>query len=106
MPADPPAALRARGRSGEVLRSARCPSTPACSDSKWGLATDLDAGAQAPPAAGPPEVPVFALATVACTLAGFVLASALGISPAWAALAGAVVLASGPAASARPAASS
>jgi arsenical pump membrane protein len=38
-------------------------------------------------------VPVFALATVAGTLAGFVLASALGISPAWAALAGAAVLA-------------
>jgi len=57
------------------------------------FATDLDAGAQAPPSAGPPEVPVFALATVACTLAGFVVASALGLSPAWAAFAGAVVLA-------------
>ncbi|WP_307544209.1 SLC13 family permease [Streptomyces sp. V3I8] len=39
------------------------------------------------------EVPVFALATVACTLAGFVVTSALGIEPAWAALAGALVLA-------------
>ena len=57
------------------------------------FATDLDAGALAPPAAGAPGVPVFALATVACTLAGFVLASALGISPAWAASAGAAVLA-------------
>ena len=57
------------------------------------FATDLDAGAQAPPAAEPPQVPVFALATVACTLAGFVATSALGISPAWAALAGAAVLA-------------
>ena len=57
------------------------------------FATDLDVGAQAPPAAEPPQVPVFALATVACTLAGFVLASALGLSPAWAALAGALVLA-------------
>jgi arsenical pump membrane protein len=57
------------------------------------FATDLDAGAQAPPAAGPAEVPVFALATVACTLAGFVATSALGLSPAWAALAGALVLA-------------
>jgi arsenical pump membrane protein len=57
------------------------------------FATDLDAGAQAPPAAEPAGVPVFALATVAGTLAGFVLASALGISPAWAALAGAAVLA-------------
>lgn len=57
------------------------------------FATDLDAGAQPPPTAEPPEVPLFALATVACTLAGFVLASALGLNPAWAAFAGAVVLA-------------
>ena len=49
------------------------------------FATDLGAGDQAPPAAEPPEVPVFALVTVACTLAGFVLASAAGLSPAWAA---------------------
>ncbi|MGW1979006.1 SLC13 family permease [Streptomyces sp. NPDC001889] len=40
-----------------------------------------------------PEVPVFALVTVGCTLAGFVLASAVGIGPAWAAAAGAAVLA-------------
>jgi arsenical pump membrane protein len=57
------------------------------------FATDLDAGAQAPPAAGPPGVPVFAVAVVACTLAGFVLTSAVGVNPAWAALAGAAVLA-------------
>ena len=57
------------------------------------FATDLDAGAQPPPTAEPPEVPLFALATVTCTLAGFVLASALGLNPAWAAFAGAVVLA-------------
>jgi arsenical pump membrane protein len=57
------------------------------------FATDLDAGAQTPPADGPSSVPVFALVTVACTLAGFVVASALGISPAWAAFAGAAVLA-------------
>ena len=57
------------------------------------FATDLDAGAQAPPAAEPPEVPVFVLATVACTLAGFVLTSAIGVNPAWAAAAGAAVLA-------------
>jgi arsenical pump membrane protein len=57
------------------------------------FATDLDAGAQTPPADGPSGVPVFALVTVACTLAGFVVASALGISPAWAAFAGAAVLA-------------
>ncbi|MFH9011157.1 SLC13 family permease [Streptomyces sp. NPDC017943] len=50
-----------------------------------------------PPSAGPagPEepLPLFALVTVGCTLAGFVVASAAGISPAWAALAGALVLA-------------
>ncbi|WP_184946886.1 SLC13 family permease [Kitasatospora kifunensis] len=55
--------------------------------------TDLDAGAQAPSAAEPPELPLFALVTVGCTLAGFVLTSAIGINPAWAALAGALVLA-------------
>ncbi|MCG6494366.1 SLC13 family permease [Kitasatospora sp. A2-31] len=54
---------------------------------------DLDAAA--PPAAEvtAPATPVFALATVACTLAGFVLTSVVGIDPAWAALAGALVLA-------------
>ncbi|WP_030261031.1 SLC13 family permease [Streptomyces violens] len=57
------------------------------------FAADLDAGAMPPAAAEPPSVPVFALITVACTLAGFVLASALGIDPAWAAAAGALVLA-------------
>ncbi|MGW3955581.1 SLC13 family permease [Streptomyces sp. NPDC004752] len=57
------------------------------------FATDLDAGARDTPAAGPREVPVFALTTVACTLGGFVLTSALGINPAWAAAAGAAVLA-------------
>ncbi|MER6610730.1 SLC13 family permease [Streptomyces sp. NPDC000927] len=57
------------------------------------FATDLDAGATAPPGAEPREVPVFALATVVCTLAGFVVTSAFGINPAWAAFAGAAVLA-------------
>ncbi|MYS84715.1 SLC13 family permease [Embleya scabrispora] len=57
------------------------------------FATDLDAGAQAPPAAEAPELPAFVLVVVACTLAGFVLTSALGMNPAWAALAGAAVLA-------------
>ncbi|MFG2881255.1 SLC13 family permease [Streptomyces sp. NPDC048297] len=60
---------------------------------RWFFATDLDAGAQAPHTAEPPELPVFALVTVACTLAGFVLTSAVDVNPAWAALAGAVVLA-------------
>ncbi|MEV6145182.1 SLC13 family permease [Streptomyces sp. NPDC051992] len=57
------------------------------------FATDLDAGATAPATAEPREVPVFALATVACTLAGFVVTSAVGTNPAWAAFAGAAVLA-------------
>ncbi|WP_299564147.1 SLC13 family permease [uncultured Mycolicibacterium sp.] len=38
------------------------------------------------------EVPVFVLVVLAATLAGFVLASAAGVSPAWAAAAGATVL--------------
>ncbi|MBD0671752.1 SLC13 family permease [Streptomyces sp. CBMA156] len=58
------------------------------------FATDLDAvPAEAPPAGPAPAMPLFALLTVAGTLAGFVLASALGIDPAWAAAAGATVLA-------------
>ncbi|MEE4423169.1 SLC13 family permease [Streptomyces bugieae] len=57
------------------------------------FATDLDAGAQSPPTEAPRELPLFALITVAGTLAGFVLTSALGINPAWAAAAGAAVLA-------------
>ncbi|MCX4515551.1 SLC13 family permease [Streptomyces sp. NBC_01619] len=60
---------------------------------RYSFATDLDTGTQAPVAAEPLKVPVFALVTVACTLAGFVLTSAVGINPAWAAFAGALVLA-------------
>ncbi|MGY1495610.1 arsenic transporter [Streptomyces sp. QTS52] len=45
-----------------------------------------------PDTADAPPLPLFALVTVACTLAGFVVASALGVDPAWAALAGALVL--------------
>jgi arsenical pump membrane protein len=43
------------------------------------------------PAASP--VPLFALLTVAATLAGFAIASSAGVSPAWAALGGACLLA-------------
>jgi arsenical pump membrane protein len=57
------------------------------------FARDLAAAAPSPASGAKPELPVFALATVACTLAGFVLTSAVGIDPAWAALAGALVLA-------------
>ncbi|MEU4300755.1 arsenic transporter [Kitasatospora aureofaciens] len=57
------------------------------------FAADLEAGAPSPGGAGAPEMPLFALVTVAGTLAGFVLTSTVGIDPAWAALAGALVLA-------------
>jgi arsenical pump membrane protein len=57
------------------------------------FATDLDAGAQEMPAVQPAGTPVFVLVIVAATLAGFVVASATGVNPAWAAFAGAAVLA-------------
>lgn len=41
----------------------------------------------------PAEVPTLALGVLAATLVGFAVASAIGVAPAWAALAGAVVLA-------------
>ncbi|GGI97167.1 arsenic transporter [Streptomyces brasiliensis] len=55
---------------------------------------DLSAAAPVVPDPGEaPGLPLFALVTVGCTLAGFVVASAAGIEPVWAALAGALVLA-------------
>ncbi|WP_121177792.1 arsenic transporter [Streptomyces sp. 1114.5] len=57
------------------------------------FAADLEAGAPAGDAVTAPEMPLFALVTVICTLAGFVLTSVIGIDPAWAALAGALALA-------------
>jgi arsenical pump membrane protein len=57
------------------------------------LLTPSDAGPLDADAAG---TPVFALVTVAATLAGFVVSSAAGLNPAWAAGVGAAVLA-GPA---------
>ncbi|MET9253866.1 SLC13 family permease [Streptomyces sp. NPDC003717] len=56
------------------------------------FAADLDADTQPPPHPEPREIPLFALITVACTLAGFVVTSAFDINPAWAAAAGAAVL--------------
>lgn len=47
---------------------------------------------RSPAPADAAPLPLFALVTVACTLAGFVVASALGVEPAWAALAGALVM--------------
>jgi arsenical pump membrane protein len=55
--------------------------------------TDLDAPVHAAAPSAPGELPVFALAAVGLTLGGFVVASATGIDPAWAACAGAVAMA-------------
>lgn len=60
---------------------------------RWFFRTDLDAPVHAPAEQPPREVPVFALATVGLTLVGFVVASATGIDPAWAACAGALAMA-------------
>lgn len=58
------------------------------------FARDLSAAAPVVPDTGEaPGLPLFALATVGCTLAGFVVASAAGVEPVWAALAGALALA-------------
>ncbi|MFK4144710.1 SLC13 family permease [Streptomyces sp. NPDC004065] len=56
------------------------------------FARDLAAAAPARSTGEPAGLPLFALVTVACTLAGFVVASAFGADPVWAALAGALVL--------------
>lgn len=57
------------------------------------FATDLAVGGTLDVMPDVPRPPLFALVTVVCTLAGFVLASALGLAPAFAAAAGAVALA-------------
>ncbi len=57
------------------------------------FARDLAAAVPSPRTGETPELPLFALVTVACTLAGFVVTSAFGVAPVWAALAGALVLA-------------
>ncbi len=59
---------------------------------RWFFAADLAVGGQ--PVDGPaPRLPRFALITVAATLAGFVITSLAGLSPAWAAFGGACLLA-------------
>jgi arsenical pump membrane protein len=60
---------------------------------RWFFAADLDAVAAVDDEVEPPEWPVFAVVVVAATLAGFLLTSAVGMDPAWAATAGAAVLA-------------
>ncbi|CAM5345442.1 Arsenical pump membrane protein [Streptomyces alboniger] len=57
------------------------------------FAADLDAPVSGGDTGEPPETPLFALVTVAVTLAGFALASTVGVDPAWSAAAGAAVLA-------------
>ncbi|MFG3258982.1 SLC13 family permease [Streptomyces sp. NPDC048172] len=60
------------------------------------FAADLDAPASAEGGSaveGPVRLPRFAVVTVAATLAGFAVASACGVDPAWAAAAGALVMA-------------
>jgi arsenical pump membrane protein len=54
--------------------------------------TDLAAGASPAAVTRRPRLPVFTLVVLALTLAGFVLVSLAGLNPAWAALAGALVL--------------
>ena len=59
---------------------------------RWFFAADLAVGGQ--PVDGlAPRLPRFALITVAATLAGFVVTSLAGLSPAWAAFGGACLLA-------------
>ncbi|MEU6283016.1 SLC13 family permease [Streptomyces sp. NPDC047028] len=58
------------------------------------FAHDLTAAAPVAKDAGePPAPPLFALVTVGCVLAGFVVASVFGVEPVWVAAAGALVLA-------------
>ncbi len=59
---------------------------------RWLFARDLAVKPQPEPEAEPVQVPVFVLVVLALTLAGFAVTSLLGFSPAWAALAGVVVL--------------
>ena len=60
---------------------------------RWFFAADLSADADADDARAQPHLPVFALAVLGLTLAGFAITSLIGVSPAWAAFAGAAVLA-------------
>ncbi|KWX67733.1 SLC13 family permease [Mycobacterium sp. NAZ190054] len=59
---------------------------------RWLFARELTVRPRRDAPVEPVEVPLFALAVVGLTLLGFAATSLLGFSPAWAALAGAVVL--------------
>jgi len=60
---------------------------------RWFFRTDLNATPAPTPAAGPVVVPVLVIVVLAATLAGFAVTSLAGLNPAWAAAAGAAVLA-------------
>jgi arsenical pump membrane protein len=60
---------------------------------RWLFTRELAASARLGGVQEPAQTPVFVLAVLALTLIGFAVTSLLGVSPAWAALAGAVVLA-------------
>lgn len=59
---------------------------------RWVFARDLSVRPGPVPSTDPVRVPVFVLTVLTLTLAGFAVTSLLGFSPAWAALAGVVVL--------------
>ena len=59
---------------------------------RWFFAADLDVVADIGGETEQPEWPVFAMVVVGATLVGFLLTSAAGVNPAWAAAAGALVL--------------
>ncbi|CAA0081100.1 Arsenical pump membrane protein [Mycolicibacterium vanbaalenii] len=59
---------------------------------RWLFAKDLAVRPRRDTACTPIEIPVFALVVLGLTLVGFAVTSLAGLSPAWAALAGAVVL--------------
>ncbi|MCV7400246.1 arsenic transporter [Mycobacterium fragae] len=60
---------------------------------RWFFRRDLNVEPDCGQLGPPPQVPVFALVVVALTLGGFAIAEAAGVAPAWAALAGASVMA-------------
>ncbi|MEB3021628.1 SLC13 family permease [[Mycobacterium] crassicus] len=60
---------------------------------RWFFRADLRAAPVHRHAGPPPAVPVFVLVVLGLTLVGFVVAETVGVAPAWAAFAGAAVLA-------------
>jgi arsenical pump membrane protein len=59
---------------------------------RWLFRRELTAEPEPDVVPPPPEIPLFVLVVLGLTLAGFLVTSLLDLSPAWAALAGAVVL--------------